>query len=132
MPIKIKVDIFSMKDNNESHIKKTHERYFLFQLTLRSCIFLFLILLVLLLFYGAGNFQQFLDSTQHFILILSSAVSIALAMFSFALTIESVVYFIISKQKFYFIFLIIFIFITIISIALLFLLRSITFLSSGL
>lgn len=121
-----------MKDKNNNIIKKTHERYFLFQLTFRSCIFLCLLLLVLLLFYGAGNFQQFLDSTQHFVLILSSAVSIALALFSFALTIESIVYFIISKQKFYLINLIVFIFITIISIAILFLLRSITFLSSGL
>lgn len=121
-----------MKDKNNNIIKKTHERYFLFQLTFRSCIFLCLLLLVLLLFYGAGNFQQFLDSTQHFVLILSSAVSIALALFSFALTIESIVYFIISKQKFYLINLIVFIFITVISTALIFVLRAITFLSAGL
>lgn len=132
MPTKIKVNIFLMKDKNESPIKKTHERYFLFQLTFRSCIFLFLLLLVLLLFYGTGNFQQFLDSTQHFILILSSAVSIALALFSLALTIESIVYFIISKQKTYLIYLVAFIFITVISTALIFVLRAITFLSAGL
>lgn|SRR5574344_311140 len=111
---------------------KTNERKFLFWLTFRAFLFLSLMLVVLTLFYVMGNFQQFLDSTQHFILLLSSIVSIALLFFSFAGLIESIFYLITLKQKKYIFFIILFI-VTLIAVSLLLLLlRTITFISSGL
>jgi hypothetical protein len=58
--------------------------HLLYHLTLRTVLFLVLFLSSVLLIYGIGNYQQFLDKTQKFILSIAAAVSIMLIFFSVA------------------------------------------------
>ena len=53
----------------------------LFKLTLRTSLFLFLSLMVLILLFVAGNYQKFLDVSQSFILKISSVVAVASCFF---------------------------------------------------
>ena len=64
----------------ESQNKFTESnRSFLYKLTGRTTLFFFLFLTVLLIFYVSGTYQDFLDSTQSFILFISSATAVFLA-----------------------------------------------------
>ncbi|MDY3885828.1 MAG: hypothetical protein SOZ24_01080, partial [Treponema sp.] len=54
----------------------------LFLIIFKTDIFLFLSQVFLIFLYVAGNFQNFLDSTQHMILFLSGIFSILLFFFS--------------------------------------------------
>ena len=58
--------------------------HLLYHLTLRTVLFLVLFLSAVILIYGTGNYQQFLDTTQNFILSIAAAVSIVLVFFSTA------------------------------------------------
>ena len=58
--------------------------HLLYHLTLRTVLFLVLFLSSVILIYGIGNYQQFLDTTQNFILSIAAAVSIVLVFFSAA------------------------------------------------
>ncbi len=77
---------------------------YLFKLTNRTSLFLFLMLVVLTLFYVSGNFQKFLDSTQSFILVLCSFCAISLFLLSIAGFIESITLFFSVKIKSFLIF----------------------------
>lgn len=110
----------------------TTQDYFLFQLTFRLCLFFLLFLIVMLLFYVVGNFQQLLDTTQHFILVLSSAVSIALVLFTVIGTVESIVCLCISKHRKYWGYFFFFLIVAVLSAAVLVFLRTVTFISAGL
>lgn len=120
-------------ETNESTTQQNKpETTFLFRLTFRAYLFLLLMLIVLTLFYVMGNFQQFLDSTQHFNLLLSSVVSIALIFFSFIGLVESIVYSITTKQKKFIFYAALFLLTLIIVTVVLLLLRTIIFLAAGL
>jgi hypothetical protein len=64
----------------------------LYQMTLRTVLFLFLFLSALILFYIIGNYQQFLDSNQKTILLLATITAILLVSFSSAGFLESLFY----------------------------------------
>ena len=81
--------------------KKMHETSFLFSLTSRSVLFLFLETFVLLLLFITGNFQAFADSTQRFILLIAGVAAIALMLFSVCGIIESLVYHFLTKRRRY-------------------------------
>ena len=104
----------------------------LFSITGRSALFLVLELFALVLLYVSGNFQFFLDSTQKFILLVCALCSMLLVLLSTAGIIESVVLFIISKQKKYWIFFALYILCFIVTAVILVLFRVLTFISSGL
>lgn len=72
---------------------------FLFNLTHRFSLFLTGALIMCILLYTAGNFQQFLDGTQEIILILASISSLVLIIFSAAGIIQCIVFGILYKQK---------------------------------
>jgi len=118
-------------DTIQKHDQGYKINTFLFTLTFRSFCFFFLLLSVFVLFYISGNYQEFLDSTQHFILVLCSTISIALMLFCIAGTLESLVYFILTKKNKYVIFLIVYIFVFIVSTLLLLAVRTISSLSAG-
>ena len=83
---------------------KRHETSFLFSLTSRSVLFLFLETCVLLSLYLAGNFQAFSDSTQRFILLITGIAAIALMLLSICGLTESLVYRILTGRRRYWIF----------------------------
>ncbi len=68
-----------------------NNRSFLYKLTGRTTLFFFLLLAVLLVFYVSGTYQDFLDSTQSFILFISSGAAAFLAFLCAGGTIISLV-----------------------------------------
>ena len=71
----------------------------LFTLTQRFSLFLAGALIMSMLLYVTGNFQQFLDGTQEIILIIASISSLGLIIFSAAGIIQSIVFGIVYKHK---------------------------------
>ncbi|MDD7013722.1 MAG: hypothetical protein SO116_10150 [Treponema sp.] len=104
---------------------------FLFKLTWRSFLFLFLENFVLLILYLSGNFQPFMDSTQKFLLMLCSFFSIIQMLFSFAGIVESIVLYFIEKRASYWIYFGIYAGSLIFSVVIVLLIRVISFLSNG-
>lgn len=112
-------------------LKEALKKSFLFKLTCRTGLFLGLFLVVLFSFYLSGNHQNFLDSTQLFILFLCSLDSILLFLFSLSGLLESVVLFFISQKKRYWIYFSIFLLGLIVSAGMFFLVRVISILTHG-
>ena len=106
-------------------------RSFLFKLTCRTSLFLALMLLALITFYLSGNYQNFLDSTQMFILFLSSADCVILFLFSIAGTMESATLFFISRKKRYWIFFALYVLGIVVSAGLFIVLRILSMISFG-
>lgn len=71
----------------------------LFKLTLRSEVFLFFSLLVLLCFYLAGNYLEYLDESLLFILNVAGITGTALIFLGTAGFVESLTFFIIHREK---------------------------------
>lgn len=66
-------------------VKKTQkQKPFLFKITNRMILFLFSLSLVLFFFYAAGNFQQFSEQSQKFLLTAVTFLSASLLFFIFA------------------------------------------------
>ncbi|MBR1910873.1 MAG: hypothetical protein IJ828_00805, partial [Treponema sp.] len=68
-----------------------HDNTFFFRLIKRFTLFLFLQLAVLCVLYVRGSFQNFLDSTQRFLLLFCSIDSAMLFIFSIAGAVQSIV-----------------------------------------
>ncbi|WP_407399141.1 hypothetical protein [Treponema sp.] len=112
-------------------IKDTFKNSFFFKLNCRTSLFLGLFLVVLFSFYLSGNHQNFLDSTQLFVLFLCSVDSIGLFLFSMAGLIESVVLFIVSGKKSYWIFFAVFFLSSVVSAGTFFIVRVLSILTLG-
>ncbi len=104
---------------------------FLYPLTVRTIVFLQLLLIVMSVFFISGNYQGFLDSTLNFIILLCTFICLALLIFILAGLIMSVIYSFIIKTKKYIIFSIILFFLMLINFIFLLLSRSIIFVSAG-
>lgn len=113
------------------HKQKT-DNTFLFKLTWRTSLFLFLLLAVLFLFYLSGNYQNFLDSTQLFVLFLCSIICIFLFLFSAAGILESIFLFFSTMKKRYWIYFACYVLSLILSGAFFVALRTISKISLGL
>lgn len=64
-------------------MKQKSEKILLIRLFQRTEAFLFVYLLILLFFYGLGNYQHFLDSSILLILKITSYISVLLALTAF-------------------------------------------------
>ncbi len=73
--------------------KRLSDNTFFFRLIWRFTLFLTLFSAVLLSFYLSGNFQQFLDSTQRFILLFCSIACAMLAFFAAVGVFDSIIMF---------------------------------------
>lgn len=105
---------------------------FLFRLTKRFTLFLLLQALVLLACYISGNFQNFLDSTQRFILLLSSVNAVMLVFFAAAGAAQSFLLIFITKKKRYALWFLAYLILLGADAAAFILLRGIHYLSAGL
>lgn len=114
--------------------KLHHQLPILFRLT-RRCVFFFLLLLVSnIMFYIAGNYQLFLDSSQIQILLIGTISSLVLSFFSLCAVAESIFYVFKNfgkKRIFFIVHAVIMIVIALISIATAVLARSIILVSGG-
>lgn len=72
---------------------------FLYKLTGRFTLYLFLQVSVLFLLFVSGNFQSFADSSQRFLLLITSVLAIALTILSVSGFIESLVFLFLWKRK---------------------------------
>lgn len=95
---------------------------------------MFLTLAVLATFalYISGNYQEFLDSSQRFILQWCSILTIILALFSVSGFFLSIVMAIVYKKVRYLLFLVIYLIILALSVVLFLVMYGITYLSVGL
>ncbi len=131
MPKSLKQQV-GMKQKKKINLTEKEYTSSLFSLTQRSVIFLALMLFALVLLYVSGNFQQFLDTTQKFILILCAITAILQVLISIAGTIESFILFFISKQKRYWIYFALYLLCAVIASLCLIIFRVLTYLSDGL
>lgn len=83
--------------------KKSRHLPLLLRLTRRVCVFLFLLLAGLIIFYVSGNYQNFLDSNISLILKAVACASIALFFFSAASILETF-FFVLKDRRFSIIF----------------------------
>lgn len=105
---------------------------FFFRLVKRFTIFLTLQIIVILSLYIRGSYQNFLDSTQRFLLLFCSINAVMLVIFSIAGLVQSIILLCLNKEKKYILYFLGYL-VLIIVISLVFtLLRSITILSLGL
>ena len=105
---------------------------FFFRLVKRFTLFLFLQLVVLLTLYMRGSFQNFLDSTQRFLLLFCSIDSVMLIIFSIVGAWQSIILLFLNKEKKYILYFLGYICIISLASSIFLILRSITFLSLGL
>ena len=77
--------------------RKKNNTAFLFELTKRSTLFLFLLTGSLSALYISGNYQSFLDSTQRFLLTVCSITAIMLALFCAAGIILCIIMFAVQR-----------------------------------
>ncbi len=104
----------------------------IFELTSRVTLFFFMILIVLIILYVAGNYQQFIDANQRLILYTSAIVSALLFLFATAGFVESIGLIIVTgKENFPWFYILLFFLTMIFSAAVLVILRVISFLSGG-
>ncbi|MGN0728221.1 hypothetical protein [Treponema sp.] len=90
--------------NSINYKLKNIDRSFLFKLTGRTFLFFLLFSVFLATLYISGTYQDFLNSTQSFILALCSLSCLGLFIFSAAGIIQSAVFFFVTKRKSYWIF----------------------------
>ena len=121
------------RQKTDKTFSKKDSHPFLFRLTNRAVLYLFLLLCGLILFYIMGNYQNFLDSDQSYTLSLCTGTAIALALFSFFSVIESIYYFFLStcKSKIYLVYCVLMCCILFVAITVAIATRSVSFLSEG-
>ena len=121
----------SKKEPQKTQDQKSSRLPIFMRLIRRMVIFLTLTDCFLIMLYGAGNYQGFLDSNLNFLLNSICANSIALFFFSAAATAESIRQLAKQKKSRFILHLLAFTFVTLLSIALAFLSLSINILSEG-
>lgn len=112
-------------------LKKNLDSSYLFNLTGRFTLFLFMETCVMLLLYLTGNFQSFSDSSQRFILLLTSVTAMTLFLFSMCGFIECIAYRIIKKENGFIMFSFIYLAGALFSFLIIFLIRVLSWLSGG-
>lgn len=117
-----------MSSNNK---KIKISRSFLFKLTCRTSIFFLLFSISIVSIYITGSYQNFLDSTQFFLLFLSSLNSVILLLFSAAGFIEALTLFFINWQKRYIIYSVLFLVLSILCFIFLITFSSISIIAKG-
>lgn len=117
-----------MSSNNK---KIKISRSFLFKLTCRTSIFFLLFSVSIISIYITGSYQNFLDSTQFFLLFLCSLNSVILLLFSAAGFIESVALFFINWQKRYILYSVLFLILSILCFIFLITFSSISIIAKG-
>ncbi len=132
-----KYTVLSSRFSSKKHMKhktrnkKAKKSGSLFHFNCRSVVFLWLFLIAMILFYAAGSLQQFLDSTQHSIVLLSFFTTIILCFFSVTGLIQCI-FFIFSKEfKKYLIYTFIYLISLVLSSAVLVFFQTLNFLSAG-
>lgn len=110
---------------------KKINRSFLFKLTGRTSLFLFLLSTFLIVLYVSGSYQDFLDSTLNFVLTSCSATILGLFVFSAAGILQSIILFFISKRKSYWIYFFVYILSCVFSAGFFFLARTISIIAKG-
>ena len=105
---------------------------FFYSLTGRATMFLLLAVFTTFILYVAGNYQEFLDSSQRFLLQWCSILTIMLALFSVSGFFLSIVMAIVSKKIIYLLYLVMYLLTLALAIALFFVMYGITYLSVGL
>lgn len=107
----------------------------LFKLTLRTSLFLFLSLMVLILLFVSGNYQKFLDISQSFILKIASVIAVASCFFYVLGIVQCVIYFFSKKgdfsKKTYIIYFVAYFVVFLISLICILLFRTVDILSTG-
>ena len=119
------------KTKKKAAPKKAKKKFFLFRLVWRTTLFLSSYLAAMFFFYICGNFQVFLDSTQRFILLLCTLISIALLILSLSGVLISIFQFIYNRRKRAWIFFTIYILIAVFSVIIFFISRTVSILSTG-
>ncbi|MBP5251118.1 MAG: hypothetical protein J6Z17_01750 [Treponema sp.] len=112
-------------------LKNNLDSSYLFNLTGRFTLFLFMETCVMLLLYMTGNFQSFSDSSQRFILLLASVTAMALFLFSLCGFIECIAYRIIKKEKGFVMLSFVYLAGAVFSFVIIFLIRILSWLSGG-
>ena len=110
---------------------KRKKKPFLFKLTNRTSLFLFLAIMFLLAVYSGGSVQGFSDVTQMFLLFSCSAVALALFIFSVAGAFQSLLYTFVQRKLYFLIFFLLHLLSCAFSAFLFVLLRIISTLSKG-
>ena len=85
-----------MSEKNKKKKKQKDNTAFLFELTKRSTFFLFLLTAILFAMYICGNYQNFMDSSQRFLLTVCSISAIMLTLFCAAGIVLCIIMFIIQ------------------------------------
>lgn len=122
--------IMSFKVKIKPQLKKIN-RSLLFKLMCRTSLFLFLMLTQSFILYITGNIQEFLDSTQTFILLVCSMLSVTIVLISIYGLVESVVLFFLHKLKRYWIYFSLFFMSALISAFIFIFSRGVIYLSKG-
>ncbi|MBP5442526.1 MAG: hypothetical protein J6Y60_04715 [Treponema sp.] len=122
----------SVKKQTEKERKDKHNTSMIFKLIWRFTMFLTLAVLATFALYISGNYQEFLDSSQRFILQWCSILTIILALFSVSGFFLSIVMAIVYKKVRYLLFLVIYLIILALSVVLFLVMYGITYLSVGL
>lgn len=117
--------------NNDKSLKHKKQNSILYRLCGRATLFTSLLLLVLMVLYICGGYQDFMDSTMDMILMLCSFVCIMLTLLSIYGLIDSIVMFIQTKSKFIWFFFAIYFVLMVASPILLIVFRTVNFLSQG-
>lgn len=117
-----------MSSNNK---KIKISRSFLFKLTCRTSIFFLLFSVSIISIYITGSYQNFLDTTQFFLLFLCSLNSVILLLFSAAGFIESLAFFFINRQKRYIVYSALFLILSILCFVFLIAFSSISIIAKG-
>lgn len=108
--------------------------YFFYRIVIRMSVFLFLVLASILGLYLVGNYQDFLDVNQKFILNLTAILSVTSSVFLVLGIILNTVTFVVLKRKVhrFIIYTLLYLSMLVSSVAVFFVSRSVLLLSNGL
>ena len=120
------------KKKTEKTGKGNQNTSFFYKLTGRATMFLILAVMTTFILYVSGNYQQFLDSSQRFLLQWCSILTIILALFSFAGLFLSIVMGIVYRKIRYLLFFLMYLISLVLAVALFLVMYGITYLSVGL
>ena len=126
------MEVKMRKRKTEKNTNNSQNTSFFYTLTGRATMFLILAVLSTFALYISGNFQQFLDSSQRFLLQWCSILTIILSLFSVTGFFQSIVMIILYKKLRFFIFTILYLITLAVTIVLFLLMYGITYLSVGL
>ena len=126
------IGIKSVKKRTEREKKDSNNTSMIYKLIWRFTMFLTLAVLATFALYISGNYQEFLDSSQRFILQWCSILTIILALFSASGFFLSIVMMFVYKKVRYLLFLVLYLVTLVLAVALFLVMYGITYLSVGL